>query len=249
MDAAGRSTGLDGADRFERDANEWLGVYGRRDVLAATIQHRLKVALTCLESLRLPTGSSVLEVGSGAGVAAVALARRGFNVSAVDPAPAMRELTRANAIAAGVSGQVQILDGDIADLPFPADHFDVVIALGVLPWVPDPDRAIGELARVACPGGHVIVSASNRRALPEPVPHINSMRRPQLARLLAARGLTIVDAAAFGFGPFTVFGRVVVPTETGLALGRSLDQFARRHRWFGEQFAEQSVVLAERPGG
>jgi ubiquinone/menaquinone biosynthesis C-methylase UbiE len=45
----------------------------------------------------------------------------------------------------GVAG----LFGDIARLPFPADRFDLVLAIEVLEHVPDPEAALAEIARVA----------------------------------------------------------------------------------------------------
>ena len=39
--------------------------------------------------------------------------------------------------------------GDLALLPFPDDAFDLVLAIEVLEHVPDPEEALGEIARVA----------------------------------------------------------------------------------------------------
>src|SRR5262249_51896020 len=45
------------------------------------------------------------------------------------------------------------------------DSFDLVVALGVLPWLPTPEAAIREMARVTRPGGYVVVTADNRARL------------------------------------------------------------------------------------
>jgi len=49
---------------------------------------------------------------------------------------------------------------DVQDLPFADDEFDVVLANHMLYHVPDPDRAIAELARVVKPDG-VVLAATN----------------------------------------------------------------------------------------
>lgn len=49
--------------------------------------------------------------------------------------------------------------GDITNTTAPSDYFDVVMLTEVLEHVPEPLSAIKELARVAKPGGHIIVSA------------------------------------------------------------------------------------------
>jgi ubiquinone/menaquinone biosynthesis C-methylase UbiE len=47
------------------------------------------------------------------------------------------------------------------DLPFRNDSFDCVLCLGAFEYFPDGRRAVSELARVARPGGTIIVSMHN----------------------------------------------------------------------------------------
>jgi SAM-dependent methyltransferase len=56
---------------------------------------------------------------------------------------------------------------DVQDLPFPAAAFDVVVANHLLYHVPEPARAVAELARVVRPGGVVMASTSGARHLRE----------------------------------------------------------------------------------
>jgi ribosomal protein L11 methyltransferase len=74
----------------------------------------------CLELLdeRDLTGSTVADVGCGSGVLAIAAARRGATVTAVDIDPAAVEVTRENAGRNGVDldvrrGSVEVLDGPV----------------------------------------------------------------------------------------------------------------------------------------
>lgn len=46
---------------------------------------------------------------------------------------------------------------DVTDLPFAADHFDLVICNHVLEHVPDDARAMREILRVLKPGGHAVL--------------------------------------------------------------------------------------------
>lgn len=150
---------------FETQATSWRDIYVRPDVLALSMQRRMSMTLGFVDGLSLPTGAQVLEVGAGAGIVAVALAQRGFAVEATDPVPAMRELTRETAVRAGVAERVQVSDADARALPFESGRFDLVIALGVLPWITDPERAVDEMARVSRPGGHLIFGVSNQANL------------------------------------------------------------------------------------
>ena len=103
-------------------------------------------------------GSRVLDVGCGVATTAIDIARRfGAVVSAVDISPVMLERANANVLAAGVDNRVTVSAGDILDLDFADDAFDVVIAEAVTMFV-ERRRAAAELVRVTRPGGRVLAT-------------------------------------------------------------------------------------------
>lgn len=83
----------------------------------------------------------VLEVGCGTGDFAARLRDRGLEVVAVDQSEQMVDLARRR----GVDARV----GDVRALPFDDRSFDVAVANFMLYHVPELDRALAELARVA----------------------------------------------------------------------------------------------------
>jgi ubiquinone/menaquinone biosynthesis C-methylase UbiE len=93
---------------------------------------------------------------------AIALAQRGYHVHAIDSTEAMIELACRHAEESGVTDLLSLKVGDVYSLAFADLSFDVVIALGVLPWLEQPEIAVQEMARVTKPGGHVILTADNR---------------------------------------------------------------------------------------
>ena len=102
--------------------------------------------------------SRVLDVGCGVATTAIEIAERFVaQVTAVDIAPLMLDRAAENAAAAKLSDRVTVQPGDILDLPFPDNHFDVVIAEAVTMFV-DRARATAELARVTRPGGRVLAT-------------------------------------------------------------------------------------------
>jgi len=116
----------------------------------------------------LTDASSVLDVGCGVATTAVEIAkRRPVRVTAVDIAPLMLERAEANVRAAGVSDRVTVAHGDILDLQFADNTFDVVIAEAVTMFV-DRQRAAGELVRVCRPGGRVLATEFLWRNPPTP---------------------------------------------------------------------------------
>ncbi len=52
--------------------------------------------------------------------------------------------------------------GDIGALPFPSDHFDMVISRSVVEHLEDPSRVFREFFRVLHPGGKVIIITPNK---------------------------------------------------------------------------------------
>ena len=91
----------------------------------------------------------VLEVGCGPGELAARIQDElGADVVAVDISQRMVELERGRGLDARV--------GDVQELPFAAGTFDCAVAAWMLYHVPDPERALGELARVLGPGGRLV---------------------------------------------------------------------------------------------
>ncbi|MGY1832220.1 class I SAM-dependent methyltransferase [Geodermatophilus sp. SYSU D01180] len=112
----------------------------------------------------------VLDVGGGSGVFAVPLARRGHEVTVVDPsADALATLGR-RAQTAGVGDRVRGLQGDgdlLHELPLGGDGpdgggYDLALCHAVLEVVDDPATTLGEITRALRPGGHVSVATANR---------------------------------------------------------------------------------------
>jgi SAM-dependent methyltransferase len=105
-------------------------------------------------------GKSVLEVGCGAGVDLARFAKGGALVTGVDLSSSAIDLARANFAQQGLSGQLEVADGE--RLPFPDGSFDVVFAHGVVQYTAHPERLVGECRRVLKAGGDAVFQVYNR---------------------------------------------------------------------------------------
>ena len=109
---------------------------------------------------RLAPGERVLDLGSGAGtdslIAAQMVGVHG-HVTGVDMTPAMLAKARAAAAAIGATN-VEFVESEAEQLPFPDDSFDVVISNGVIDLIPDKDAVFAELFRVLTPGGRIQIA-------------------------------------------------------------------------------------------
>jgi arsenite methyltransferase len=70
------------------------------------------------------------------------------------------EATRRNAVLEGVDGRVEVLTGDLTDLPLPDGSFDVVVSMTAMHNVGQDrvDQAIDEAVRVLRPGGRLLIA-------------------------------------------------------------------------------------------
>src|SRR5262245_43515608 len=100
-----------------------------------------------LELAAVAPGERILAVVCGPGRLAIMAGRvagPAGEASGVDPAPEMIDLARRNAARAGVPARFDV--GMIEALPFPDDHFDVVLSSMMLHHLPDDlkDRGLAE---------------------------------------------------------------------------------------------------------
>src|ERR671930_2240430 len=106
-----------------------------------------------VESFVSPRGDErVLDVGTGAGTLALALAPLVREVVGVDVVPELLERARARAPA-----NVTFAEGDATSLPFETGEFDLACSRRTLHHIARPERAVAELARVTASGGRVFV--------------------------------------------------------------------------------------------
>lgn len=92
-------------------------------------------------------GGTVLDIGCGAGREAIALARAGFKLVAIDIADEMIERARRNARREGVEAQFHVMGSD--DLAFPGESFDgVFFGWEIYGHIPGRSRRIETLRRI-----------------------------------------------------------------------------------------------------
>lgn len=255
-------------DYFQKDAAFWDALYDHDDVFSVIHRDRALRAIEHVGALPLMFGSRVLEVGCGAGRLAVRLAQRGFVVEAIDSTPAMVEAATLNAERAGVTSRLHAAIADVHALEYPTATFDLVVALGVLPWLHDPVKGLDEMARVLRPGGYLIANVDNRGRLTNLIdpllnPWLQPLRRrmgkgrhsgPQTKmvwkrefdRQLKAARLYKEHGVTFGFGPFTILGRHALNGKAAVALHVGLQQLADERLPVIRSIGAQYMVVARK---
>ncbi|GAA1267701.1 class I SAM-dependent methyltransferase [Arthrobacter pascens] len=139
------------ADRALKEKHRAMWAQGDYPALASELIPNLGAIL--VEACGIKPRQRVLDVGAGAGNAAIPAAMMGAEVVASDLTPEMFDAGRHQAADRGVD--LEWREADAEALPFPNDEFDVVMScLGVM-FAPHHQERAGELLRVCRPGGTI----------------------------------------------------------------------------------------------
>lgn len=164
--------------RFARTADL---VAARQDARAAELGERVRAFVE-------PRGDErALDVGTGAGALALALAPLVGEVTGVDVEPALLARARDRAPA-----NATFVEADATALPFEDASFDLAGTMRTLHHVTRPELVVAELARVTRPGGTVLVVDQLAPADPDQAAAVEAFERardPEHARLLSEEEL------------------------------------------------------------
>jgi ubiquinone/menaquinone biosynthesis C-methylase UbiE len=137
--------------------------------LYATLRGKFVVWQRLIDGLGLTGSERVVDVGCGRGLVLITAARslttgtavgvdlwRSRDQSGNDP-----DTTMANARAAGVSEQIELLTADMRDIPLPDNEVDVVLSSVAVQNIKDSEaraQAIAEMYRILRPGGRLLIA-------------------------------------------------------------------------------------------
>jgi ubiquinone/menaquinone biosynthesis C-methylase UbiE len=247
---------------FENESKIWREAYLEMTPIGVIVQQRQAKTLEYVDGLRFPEKKRVLEIGCGAGFMTMALAKRGFDVEAIDHAPAMVELTQKLAVKTLTGCQIHVDRGDAHELTFQDRSFDLVIALGVMHWLHNPETAFKEISRVLVSKGYLILSESRSHALINPCSFslidkiLERLKMPEQANRpryysnkkfsqdLKSAGFSLVKCTTTGYGPFATLRRLV-KQESEIRIQQELEKYAKGCPIL-HSLGSQRVILARK---
>jgi len=106
-------------------------------------------------------GKKVLDAGAGTGRLTVELARLGAEVTVLDISEEMLKILQKK------NPKVKIVVGDVENMPFEKESFDLVVAAFVIVHLKNPIRFFDEVYRVLKDGGKFLVTNINQKEPPE----------------------------------------------------------------------------------
>jgi ubiquinone/menaquinone biosynthesis C-methylase UbiE len=120
----------------------------------------------------LTADAQVVEIGVGTGRIALPLAKHIGRLVGVDlSTQMMRRLLQKHQWREYTGTNINLVEGDVMNLPLAGERFDAAVATHIFHLIPDPDAAAKEVARVLKPGG-LMLNCRNR--------HENSYFKPMV---------------------------------------------------------------------
>lgn len=139
------------ADRVLKAKHRAVWAMGNYPAVAEDVIPELGAVLTRASGVHV--GQRVLDVGAGAGNAAIPAALAGADVVASDLTPELFEAGRRLAAARGAELDWQV--ADVEAMPFADDDFDVVLSCVGVMFAPHHQASADEMVRVCRPGGTI----------------------------------------------------------------------------------------------
>jgi SAM-dependent methyltransferase len=187
------------AARTLRDFGEQWALDGENDGFYGSLD-LLRDALGPLLELSEFRGARIAGVGSGAGrIVRMLLDAGAAHVTALEPSAGV-EVLRRNTAEQGERVRVLHMSGEA--LP-PGLELDFVTAIGVLPFVPDPEPLLRAARAALRPGGRIVNIDYQKRATPVGPPLGHRIARDEFLRDARSAGLAL--AAEPRFLPYQYF--------------------------------------------
>lgn len=115
------------------------------------------VALWGLKHLDIQQDDVILDVGCGGGININRMSKKAKKVYGVDFSIESVKLSREVNSQEIADGKVEVVEGNVANLPFEDNSFDIVTAFETVYFWPDIEKCFGEVKRVLKPGGTFLI--------------------------------------------------------------------------------------------
>ena len=171
-----------------------------------------------LEALKINPGSTVADIGAGAGYTSLRLARRvgaGGTVLATDVQPQMLSMLRDNAKAAGVAN-IKPIRATQTDVKLPESAVDLALMVDVYHEASNPEALLGGIKKALKPGGRLVLVEFRGEDPEVPIKPEHKMTLAQVRKELEPQGFRFVESLEFlPWQHIIVFEKPTEPAKAG----------------------------------
>ena len=187
------------------------------------------------------SGKRIVDVGCGGGILTEAMAALGAHALGIDVGDEALAVARLHKLESGAAVEYRHISAETLAVEEPA-AFDVVTCMELLEHVPGPAQVVAACAKLAKPGGLIVVSTINRNVkayalavvaaeyvlglLPKGTHDYEKFLTPaELASFARSAGLAAAGIAGIAYNPFTRSFRKVQDTSVNymMAFRRPVD--------------------------
>lgn len=148
---------------YEKEAVEYDRQFYKEPDSYPILKYRHDYIVKRIEQFKFRDNINVLDAGCGPGEMILELARHNWNIRGVDIADNMISIAREKICQNNLStDKIQLSTGDIEDLDFPDNFFDLIICSGIVEYLNNDDKWLHEIVRVLKADGILIVNVTNK---------------------------------------------------------------------------------------
>lgn len=150
-------------DYFSAQSTYWDALYdetSKKNFLHYELTRRKEIVFQLVDGIGRDNLRTALDLGCGAGNYLVPLAQMGLDTVGTDISEDMLGLAREKLDALN-DVKATLVQADCYNLPMQDHEFDLVLAIGLLEYLDNPDAALREIRRVMSSKGHAIVTLPN----------------------------------------------------------------------------------------
>lgn len=148
---------------YEGEADDYDRMFYLEDDRYPTLRYRHNYMLKMVEAIELAKDAVILDVGCGPGEMVMDLVQEERVLYGIDIAQEMVDRAKGRlAKVENLTNQVHLSVGDIENLDFEDNQFDLIICSGVIEYLSDDVKWLKEINRVLKKDGHLIINVTNK---------------------------------------------------------------------------------------
>jgi ubiquinone/menaquinone biosynthesis C-methylase UbiE len=143
---------------FHPEGIPWIGTVFY-NALSATALFQRNYDVVTQDILSYGSEGSILDIGTGPGWLLVKLHHQSprLRITGLDTSASMVAKARKNMVAAGISEEIEVKEGNASHLPFADNTFETVVSTGSIHHWKDPIGGLNEIYRVLKAGGNALL--------------------------------------------------------------------------------------------